>query len=225
MPELDFQIVGVDSVERGLVPLLEFAVGIRNGTPSERIQSVMLQAQIHIQAPQRAYNASEKDKLHDLFGPPEDWGRTLSPRFLAHSNTIVRGFADRTQATLPVPCTFDLNVATAKYFYALEDGQVPLLFLFSGTYFYSAADGRLQIGQISWNSEASYQMQISVWREMMERHYPGRGLVSLDRDTFDLLYAFKRRHGFATWEQAIECLLAGGTPVDVAINAIDATAP
>src|SRR5437899_9016373 len=84
MPELKFQIVGVEFVERSLVPLLHFTVDIANQTPSEPIQSVMLQAQIQIQAPQRAYNASEKDKLRDLFGPPEDWGRTLGPKFREH---------------------------------------------------------------------------------------------------------------------------------------------
>jgi hypothetical protein len=34
---------------------------------------------------------------------------------------------------MPVTCTYDLEVVAAKYFYALEDGEVPLEFLFSGT--------------------------------------------------------------------------------------------
>jgi hypothetical protein len=29
----------------------------------------------------------------------------------------------------------------------------------------------------------------------------------LERDVFDRLYEFKRHHGFATWDQAMECLL------------------
>ena len=137
MPDLDFKVLGVDAAARGLAPLLHFKIEIVNQTPGEKIQSVMLHAQIQIQSPQRAYTASEKEKLRELFGRPEDWGQTLRNKLLAHANCVVPGFADRTEAVLAVPCTFDLNVAATKYFYALEDGEVPLLFLFSGTVFYS----------------------------------------------------------------------------------------
>ena len=160
MPDLDFKVLGVDAAARGLAPLLHFKIEIVNQTPGEKIQSVMLHAQIQIQSPQRAYTASEKEKLRELFGRPEDWGQTLRNKLLAHANCIVPGFADRTEAVLVVPCTFDLNVAATKYFYALEDGEVPLLFLFSGTVFYSDADGRLQIQQISWEKEAAWRMPI-----------------------------------------------------------------
>jgi hypothetical protein len=115
---------------------------------------------------------------------------------------------DRTEAALVVPCTFDLNVAATKYFYALEDGEVPLLFLFSGTVFYSDPHGRLQIQQISWEKEAAWRMPIGAWREMMDRHYPNTAFMWLDRGVFDRLYEFKRRQGFATWEQTMERLLA-----------------
>src|SRR4029077_12942815 len=95
-----------------------------------------------------------------------------------------------------------------KYFYALEDGEVPLLFLFSGTVFYSGAEGRLQIQQISWEKEAAWRMPIAAWREMMDRHYPNTAFMWLERGVFDRLYEFKRHHGCATWEQAMERLLA-----------------
>ena len=64
-------------------------------------------------------------------------------------------FRGTTEAILPVPCSYDLNIAATKYFYVLEEGEVPLLFLFSGTIFYAGADGRLQVQQISWNNECS----------------------------------------------------------------------
>ena len=207
MPDLDFKVLGVDAAARGLTPLLHFKIGIVNQTPGDKIQSVMLHAQIQIQSPQRAYTPSEKEKLRELFGRPEDWGQTLRNRLLAHANCVVPAFADRTEAVLAVPCTFDLNVAATKYFYALEDGEVPLLFLFSGTVFYSDPDGRLQIQQISWEKEAAWRMPMGVWREMMDRHYPNTAFMWLDRDVFDRLYEFKRHHGFATWEQAMERLL------------------
>ena len=208
MPDLDFKVLGVDAAARGLTPLLHFKIEIVNQLPGEKIQSVMLHAQIQIQSAQRAHIADEKEKLRELFGRPEDWGQTLRNKLLAQANCIVPGFADRTEAVLLVPCTFDLNVAATKYFYALEDGEVPLLFLFSGTLFYSGADGRLQIQQISWEKEAEWRMPIAVWREMMDRHYPNSAFLSLERGVFDRLYAFKRDHGCASWEQVVERLLA-----------------
>jgi hypothetical protein len=43
---------------------------------------------------------------------------------------------------------------------------------------------------------------------MMDRHFPNSAFLSLERSVFDRLYEFKRQHGFATWEQAMERLLA-----------------
>jgi Family of unknown function (DUF6084) len=208
MPDLDFQVSGVAPAARGLAPLLHFKLDIVNRTPAETIQSVMLHAQIQVQSAQRAYTPGEKEKLRELFGRAQDWGQTLRNKLLAHANCIVPGFADRTQAVLAVPCTFDLNIAATKYFYALQDGEVPLLFLFSGTIFYSGSDGRLQIQQVSWEKEAAWRMPIEAWREMMDRHYPNSAFVCLERGMFDRLYEFKRQHGFATWEQAMAQLLA-----------------
>jgi hypothetical protein len=80
---------------------------------------------------------------------------------------------------LAVPCTFDFNVAATKYFYALEHGEVPLLFLFSGTVFYDAPDGRLQIQKISWEKECAWRMPIAHWQELMEHHYPDSAWIAM----------------------------------------------
>ncbi len=209
MPDLDFSIIGVEHAAHGLTPLLHFKLRVTNQPPTETIQSVILQAQIQIQAPGRSYTEDEKPKLIDLFGTPDQWGTTLRARLWTLSNTTVRSFTGETEAILPVPCSFDLNVAGTKYFYALESGDVPLLFLFSGTIFYAGADGRLQVQQISWNKECTYQMPVSVWQKMMDHHYPNSAFISLERGVFDRLHEYKRRAGVPSWEQAIERLLAG----------------
>src|SRR5262249_18838252 len=108
---------------------------------------------------------------------------------------------------LPVPCSYDLNLAATKFFYGLDEGIVPLLFLFSGTIFYAGIDGRLQVQQISWNKECTYRMPIARWKEMMQEHYPNSAWLYLNRDVFERLCDFKRRSGSNTWDQAIECLL------------------
>jgi len=207
MPDLDFQVTGVEAAVHGLTPLLQFQLAIRNQPEAETIHTVMLHAQIQIESPKRTYNDSEKEKLVELFGRPERWGQTLRNRLWGLSDTTLRRFAGNTRAVLPMPCTFDLNVAATKYFQALEGGDVSLLFLFSGTIFYEAKDGRLQVEQISWNKECAYRMPLSVWQNMMDRHFPNSSWFCLQRDIFDRLYAYKRSQGFATWEDTIAGLL------------------
>jgi hypothetical protein len=219
MPELDFNVTGIEPAQRGLAPLLHFILEITNTPETEQIQSVMLQTQIQIQAPQRGYTVDEKEKLKELFGVPEDWGQTLRTKLWAHANTIVPRFQGRTKAILAVPCTFDFHVAATKYFYALADGDVPLLFLFSGTVFYAAPDGRLQIQKISWEKECVYRMPVAAWREMMDHHYPDTAWIAMRRDLFGQLYEFKRREGLASWDDVIARLLSErSVPVEITVK-------
>ncbi len=208
MPDLDFKVTGVEAAVNGIAPLLHFKLDVTNTPETEVIQSVMLQAQIQIQSTQRAYMPDEKEKLGELFGTPDRWGQTLRARLWTHASANVRQFRGKTETILSVPCSYDLNVAATKYFYALEGGEVPLLFLFSGTIFYQSADERLQIQQISWNKECAFRMPITVWQAMMDEHYPNSAWLSLERGLFERLYAFRRREGLADWDQTMARLLA-----------------
>lgn len=207
MPDLDFEVTDVKSGALGLTPLLNFQLEVTNRLETEAIHSVALQVQIQISAPQRSYTAVEKERLVDLFGTPERWGQTLSSRLWTIAGTTVRSFTGKTTAILPVPCTFDLNVVATKYFYAIDAGDVPLLFLFSGTIFYAGEGGRLQVQQISWNQESAFRMPVALWKDLMNEHYPNTAWFYLHRDVFDRLYAYRRANGIATWEETIERLL------------------
>lgn len=211
MPDLNFQVTGVEPSARGLTPLLHFNLVVSNQPATEQIQAIMVQAQIQIQAAQRPYNDGEKEQLEDLFGTPDRWGQTLRNRLWVHASATVRPFLGSTETVLPVQCTYDFNVIATKYFYALDGGEVPLLFLFSGTIFYAGPGGGLQVQQISWDQECVYRMPVKVWAELMNHHYPNSAWLSLGRDVFDKLTAFKRRHGLLTWDQTIERLLAPET--------------
>lgn len=207
MPNLDYRVTGVEAAARGLTPLLHFRLEITNTPADETIHAVILQAQIQIQSPQRSYNPQEKEKLADLFSSPDRWGQTLRNKLWAHSSVSVSQFAGRVETVLPVPCTYDLNVAATKYFNALETGDVSLLFLFSGTVFYALPDGRLQAERISWTKESVFRMPISIWHQMMDQHYPNSAWIYLHRDVFERLLAYKRDHGLPTWEATLERLL------------------
>ncbi len=171
------------------------------------MQSVALRCQIHIEAQRRRYTSVERHGLRDLFGEPDRWGQTLRPLLWTHVSTTVPEFSGSIAVDLPVACTFDFNVAAAKYFHAMEDDDVPLVFQFSGTVFYASEDGAMQIGQIGWDKEARFRMPARVWREMMDLYYPESAWLRLSRDVFDRLHDYKQSAGLATWEQAIESLL------------------
>ena len=207
MPDLTYHVTGVSAVARGLTPLLHFRLTITNLPADETIHAVILQAQIQIQSGQRSYSPQEKLKLADLFGSPEHWGQTLRNKLWAHATVSVGEFAGSVETILPVPCTYDLNVDATKYFSALDGGTISLLFLFSGTVFYAAADRRLQVERISWNKECVFQMPVSVWQEMMDQHYPNSAWIYLHRDVFERLVEYKRDQGLPTWEATLERLL------------------
>jgi len=212
MPDLKFKVIGVEAAARGLTPLLHFHLEISNQPSTETIQAVMLQAQIQIQSAQRTYNDAERKRLEELFGTPDRWGQTLRNRLWTHASTTVPPFTGETRVRLPVQCTYDFNVIGTKFFYALEGGEVPLLFLFNGTIFYAGSQGQLLVQQISWDKECVYRMSSEVWANLMNQHYPNSAWVSIRRDIFDRLSEFKREHSLLSWEEVFELLLSSSRP-------------
>lgn len=207
MPDLSFQVEAADMVPFATAPMLKFKLRVTNTPAQEAVQSIILRCQIQIEAARRRYNGHEPKGLYELFGEPERWSQTLKSMLWTFANTTVPPFAGSTVADVHVPCTSDFNVAAAKYFYALEAGEVPLTFLFSGTVFYEADDGTLQVTQVAWDKEALYRLPVRVWQEMMEHYYPNSAWLTLRKDVFDRLYQYKMRYGLTTWEQALERLL------------------
>ena len=122
-----------------------------------------------------------------MFGPPDRWGKTMRSMLWTHAHAIVPAFTGGTTVDLAVPCSFDFNVAATKYFAALEEGEIPLCFLFSGTVFYQAEDGRLQVAPISLDKQADFRLPVAVWKQMMDHYYPHSAWLCLDRDVFDRL--------------------------------------
>lgn len=206
MPDLDFRIEGAEVEEFAAVPSLSFKLRIEN-LESEPIRSVALNTQVRIAARRRHYEAAEQDRLRELFGEPSGWGSTLQSLLWTHNVLQVPRFSGSTVVDMPVTCTYDLEVVASKYFYALEGGEVPLEFLFSGTVFYAAEGGLLQTARISWEKEAEYRMPVRLWKEMMDHYFPNSAYVRLRKDAFDELYDYKVRNGLPTWEAAVESLL------------------
>lgn len=207
MPDLQFQVESAAARKHAATPQLVLQLKIISADPQDRIQNILLQCQIQLQVQRRNYTDTEKQRLKDLFGEPDRWGETLRTMYWMQLGINVPAFQASTTVDLPVPCTFDFNVAASKYFYGLEDGDVPLELLFSGTIF-QQTDAGLQVSQIPWSRATTYRLPVRVWQDMMDHYYPGSAWLRLRRDIFDRLYQFKVDQGIPTWEQALERLLA-----------------
>jgi hypothetical protein len=206
VPELGFAISGARALEHSATPTIRFDLGIESLTGHD-VRSVLLHVQIQIAARRRGYEPEAQERLVDLFGTPARWGSTLSTLPWLRTTVVVPPFSATAHVELDVPCTYDLEVKASRYLNALDSGTVPLEVLFSGSVFYSGVGGGLQTAMIGWDKEALFDMPVSVWRDMMDQHFPGSAWLRIDRDTYDRLNAYRSRAQHAGWEESLASLL------------------
>jgi hypothetical protein len=205
MTSLGFTVVGAEAEPHAAVPTLTFRVAASESGGGS-VHALALRCQIRIEPQRRRYGPGEEERLYELFGETPRWGDSLRPFLWTHVSTTVSGFEGRTEFDLPVECTYDFDVAGAKYMHALGQGEIPLLLLFSGTVF-TRGEAGFAAEPLSWTSEASYRMPVSVWRQMMDLYFPNSGWLRVRRDTLDQLQRFKVVRALPTWDQAFELLL------------------
>jgi hypothetical protein len=201
---LDFTCTGVRADPYAAGPTLVFRLRI-TAAGGERVHAVALRCQIRIEPALRRYGRAEGDRLGDLFGERSRWSSTLQPLQFAQVSVVVPGFTGETEVDLPVPCTYDMDIAATKYFAALDDGEAPLLLLFSGTAF--SGPGGFQVRPVPWDKEAAFRLPAAVWREMIDQHFPGCGWIRLPRDAMEELLAFRSRHALPSWQDTLRVLL------------------
>jgi len=211
--DLTFRVVDARPERHAAVPTLLFRLQVDEAS-GDAIESIALRCQIRIEPNRRRYSKEEEERLLELFGETPRWGDTLKPFLWTHVSLVMRGFQGSTEADLPVPCSYDFDVAAAKYLHALDDGEIPTLLLFSGTVFARGKDGLFAVTQVPWEKEASYRLPVRVWRELMDLYFPNGGWLRLHRDTLDALLKFKARRALPTFDRALEALLqeAGESP-------------
>jgi len=206
MPDLDFAVEGAELVTFAVAPTLALKLRITD-SGEEPVHAVMLDCQVRIEAPRRRYVPAERERLGELFGDPSRWSQTLRSLLWTHVSVNVPPFTGSVLVDLRLPCTYDFNVQVTKYFDSLEDGEVPLTLLFSGSVFFAGPGGALQVERVSWSKEAGYRLPVRVWRDVIDHYYPNTAWLNLHKDVFDRLAAYKARRGLPTWEQALEELL------------------
>ncbi|MGH3683595.1 MAG: DUF6084 family protein [Pseudonocardiaceae bacterium] len=205
MTELTFTCLDVQPERYGMAPTLLFRLRV-NVAAGKRVRAVALRCQIRIEPARRGYGEQEAERLLELFGERGRWGDTVKPFQFANTSTVVASFTDSIEVDVSVPCSYDMEVTAGRYFHALEDGEIPFILLFSGTIFGDGENG-LWIEQVPWHAEARYRMPVTVWRDMMDSHFPGSGWLRLRRDTIDALAEFRATRALPTWDDAIIAVL------------------
>jgi hypothetical protein len=206
MTELDIACVDVRPDLYAAAPTMVFRLRITESS-GVRVHAIALRCQIRIEPARRRYTAAEAERLLELFGETPQWADSLKPMQFASVGAMVPSFTGSTEVDVPVACTYDFEVAAAKYFHGLADGEIPMLLLFSGTAFRRTDDGRFEVGQVPWSLESRYRVPVAVWRDLMDRFFPGSGWIRMRADTIDALQRYKARGALPTWEDAVAALL------------------
>lgn len=202
---LTFAVLDVVPEPYAAVPVLTARTSV-SAPDDEPVQAIALRCQVRIEPLRRGYSDEEAAGLTDLFGPRERWATTQRTFLWQHCTAMVPAFSGSTEIGLALECTYDFEVAAAKYLHALRDGGVPLQFLFSGTVFMAGQRG-FSVQQVSWDCEDHYDMPVSAWRDLISLHYPNAGWVRLSHDTVAALTAYKSERALLSIEDAVTTLL------------------
>lgn len=205
MTALHVEITGARVAQYAASPLLNLRLRISDES-GRRIDAIALRIQVQIDPRKRKYTSGEERKLVELFGEPSRWGETLRAVHWTHVTIMVPPFSGTTEVDIPIPCTYDFEIASSKYFDALEDGEAPLLLLFSGMLF-SKAESGFSAEMVPWHLECSYRMPARLWRDAMDHFFPNQAWIRIRKDTFDELYRFKTQHALLSWEETLAKLL------------------
>lgn len=205
MTEVNFTVLDVAPEPYAVTPVLTARVGV-TADGDDPVHAIALRCQVRIEPARRPYTDGEAAGLTDLFGPRERWTSTQHGFLWQHCTAMVPGFTGHSTVDLALECTYDFEVAAAKYLHALRDGTIPLQFLFSGTVFVRSGRG-FSVRQVPWDRECRYDMPVDVWRALMAQHFPNSGWVRLGHETIAALIAYKSAQGLLDLDGAVTSLL------------------
>jgi hypothetical protein len=206
MADLSFAVLDAHAESHAAAPTLKFKLRVSDAAATP-VHAILLRCQIQIDTRRRRHAPAEQERLADLFGEPERWRDTLKPLVWSSVSVNVPGFEGSVEVDVPVACTYDFEVSAARYLNTLDGGDVPLLFLFSGTMFIRSQNG-FQVQQIPWDKEAAFRMPVQVWRDLMDLYFPGSAWIRLRRENVDALERFRARNQMMSMDEAIEALMA-----------------
>jgi hypothetical protein len=186
---------------------LDLQVSEPSGRP---VYMIALTIQVMIDPARRRYDDATRERLLELFGPPERWAVTTRSLVWCQLDVLVPAFTGSTTVAVPVSCSYDLELAATKYLHSLPDGEAPLALHFNGTIYYRGEDGGLQMVLVPWTKSADFRMPVSVWSETVNHYYPNTGWVALRTETLQALQRAKLDRGLATLDATVSALIDEG---------------
>ncbi|CAN5399217.1 DUF6084 family protein [soil metagenome] len=205
MLTLDVGCSGVTAPSDAAVPILRFHLEVRESGETP-VRILALRCQIRVEPGRRHHAEAAEATLQELFGAGDRWRDNLHPMPFASQDVVVGDFTGHTDLSLDVPVTYDFEVTSARYFRALEDGEVPFLLLFSGSAF-AIHDGHLQVTPVSWATECRVRMPIAVWQQAVDTFYPATTFLRVHRDTLSDLEVVRRERCLPGWDATLQSLL------------------
>jgi hypothetical protein len=205
-PEPEFTVLGAHPVRYAATPMLSLDLQITE--PSGRqVYMIALTIQLMLEPARRRYDDATRERLEELFGAPERWAVTTRSLVWSQLDVVVPAFTGSTTVSVPIACSYDMEIAADKYLRSLPGDDVPLALHFNGMIYYRDASGALQMVLVPWSTSIDFRMPVSVWRETIEHYYPNTSWLALRGETFDSLQRLKVRRGLATLDQCVALLL------------------
>lgn len=197
MTKLEFTIREAIAEPHPATPALRLRLNLRSS--GEAIDAIAVRARVQIEPWRRRYAPGEEALLSDL-------SPTAALQW-AETSLVLPGFDGETLFDVTLACTYDLQVAAAKYLTALADGAIPVRLFFNGTIFRGAPAG-FNVEMLPWDLECAGDIPIATWQRAMDACFAGQAWIRIDRSTFDALRRFRAAHHCASWDDAVNAMLA-----------------
>ncbi|MCA9511781.1 MAG: hypothetical protein KC560_13815 [Myxococcales bacterium] len=195
-----FRALGATPNAAALVPTIEIALAAES-VGDRDVYAIALRAELLLDARAARFPDEARRRLDELFGGPParvPWARV---------DALVPSFRGATRFDLAVPCG-GLDATVAKLFHAADDAAVPVVGHLSGTVFYAADGGRLQLERLPWDREIALAIPAAVWRAARRAEEGGEHWVALSPATLSRLRRFVDERGLASPDAAVDALLA-----------------
>jgi hypothetical protein len=195
--KLEFEMIDAVPEAHPATPALRLRLRVRVDGPA--IDAIALRVRVQIEPWRRRHMQSEEALLTDLsLSTPLQWSQTAA---------ALAGFERETAFEVPVPCTYDLQVAADKYLTALEDGSIPVRLFFNGTIFRGAPNG-FNVEMLPWDLECAGEVGVEAWQRALDACFSGQAWIRVDRGTYDALRRYRSAHRNASWDETMNALLA-----------------
>jgi hypothetical protein len=205
-PDLRFAITRAEGVPFAAAPTLVLGLEVSAPPGTGPLGGAFLRCQVQIDATRRHYRTEERERLADLFGAGPLWDRGLRTLHWTQLTILVPAFEHATEVEVELPLSHDLTAVLSRYMGALEGGAVPLRLLLSGTVFHQGSAG-VQLSPISWSREASFDLPVATWDELLSRYFPDAEFVPLRRGLVERLRLLQARSQLSSLDELLEGLM------------------